>query len=82
MSAQTSQRSSGAVLRLEELVETLQDRRRRMDQDLRPQLQSSRDVSSRDVSSRDQSDVRLQEIHLHVPGIFWSGDVLNPSAAS
>lgn len=58
VSAQTSQCSSGAVLRLEELVETLQDRRRRMDQVLRPQLQSSEDVSRQDGPRRDQSDVR------------------------
>lgn len=69
VSGQNSQCSSGAVLRLEELVETLQDRRRRMDQVFRPQPQSSEDVSR-----RDQSDVRPQESHLDDSEIFWSGD--------
>ncbi|CAJ1078531.1 uncharacterized protein ccdc141 [Xyrichtys novacula] len=41
-----SQLSRGAALRLEELVETLQDRRRRADQSIRQQLQQAKNLTT------------------------------------
>lgn len=60
MFLQDSQGSRGVVLRLEQLLEALQDRRRRTDQDLR----------RRPGEDGDQSDVRPQEVHLEVPEVF------------
>lgn len=62
--SQDSRCSSGVVLRLEELVETLQDRRRRTDQVLRRQRPDR-------SGDGDQADVRPQEGHPEVPGVFW-----------
>lgn len=51
-SSQSSRCSTGVVLRLEELVEALQDRRRRVDQAVRLQLQQVENSFKREPESR------------------------------
>uniref|UniRef100_UPI0037E93A2C uncharacterized protein ccdc141 n=1 Tax=Semicossyphus pulcher TaxID=241346 RepID=UPI0037E93A2C len=66
----SSQRSRGEALRLEELVETLQDRRRRADQAVRLQLQQSEKgflVHEEEQESREES---FEELRLTVDEIL------------
>ncbi len=57
-SSQSSQCSTGVALRLEELVETLQDRRKRADQAVKLQLQQANSIKKEQESSQAGSEVR------------------------
>lgn len=57
-SSQSSQCSRGIALRLEELVEALQDRRRRADQAVRLQLQQAENRKKEQESRQAGSEVR------------------------
>lgn len=65
-SSQSSQCGGAVALRLEELVEMLQDRRRRADQAVRLQLQQAENgIMVRNKEQESRCDVRVREVCEH-----------------
>lgn len=66
VSTQTSHCSRGTVLKLEELLETLQDRRRKVDQALRFQLQQVRNSTMRPELEEESGSEARDHIDIYI----------------
>ncbi|KAM6978464.1 uncharacterized protein ccdc141 [Tautogolabrus adspersus] len=78
---ESSERSQGAALRLEELVETLQDRRRRADQATRQQLQQAENLIMIHEEEQERSrEATLEDWRLTVDEILEQNQQSEPES--